>query len=65
MDRKKKKREVCIDCEETTGNYYAVPTNRGNIIKCANCYELWITRSVRASYGSNNNNTGKPTKWED
>lgn len=47
MDKKKKKIEVCIDCEKTTDNYYKIPTNRGLIVKCDNCYELWVLRSSR------------------
>jgi hypothetical protein len=64
MDKKKKKRHICIDCEEKTSNFYTIPTNRGNIIKCAGCYELWVMRSTRASYGSNNG-AGKTNNWEE
>ena len=64
MDKKKKKRHICIDCEEKTSNYYKIATNRGNIIKCAGCYELWVMRSTRASYGSNNG-AGKTNNWEE
>jgi len=35
MNKKKKKREK------------RVQTNRGDICKCANCYELWILREAR------------------
>lgn len=42
-----KKRETCIDCDCETDDFYKIPTNRGNIVKCANCYELWILRSTR------------------
>ena len=63
-DKKKKEKLKCIDCEQKSSDYYTVPTNRGNIIKCAKCYELWIWRSTRMSYGSINN-IGKSTNWDD
>ena len=50
MNKKNKKPEKkvqCIDCDQTTSDYYVVQTNRGDICKCANCYELWILRSSR------------------
>jgi hypothetical protein len=50
MNKKKKKREKrvqCIDCDSPTEDYYVVQTNRGDICKCANCYELWILREAR------------------
>jgi len=56
MSEKKKKKKkpesnikVCIDCDCETDDYYKIQTNRGNIIKCAECYELWILRSTRMS----------------
>jgi len=39
---------VCTDCEQETDDYYAIPTNKGNIFKCAPCYELWYSRKNRA-----------------
>ena len=45
--KKKKKIETCIDCDQPTDDFYKIPTNRGNIVKCANCYELWILRGTR------------------
>ena len=56
MDKKKKKRKkipTCIDCNEETNNYYRVQTNRGDIIKCRDCYELWLIRENRANWFSN------------
>jgi len=47
MTKKEKKKVKCIDCDKETGNYYNIPTNRGYISKCKECYELWICRSVR------------------
>ena len=44
---KKLKKEICIDCDSETGDYYRIQTNRGYVAKCANCYELWILRSSR------------------
>lgn len=48
---KKKEKLKCIDCEELSDDYYQIATNRGHIIKCAECYELWLWRSARVSYG--------------
>jgi formylmethanofuran dehydrogenase subunit D len=47
--KKKKTTETCIDCNMPTDDYYKVPTNRGDIVKCANCYELWVLRSARGT----------------
>ena len=44
---KKRKKQICIDCDEVTRDYYPMSTNRGKIYRCANCYELWLTRSTR------------------
>jgi hypothetical protein len=41
-------KDKCIDCNEDTVNYYKIPTNRGNIIKCRDCYELWVLRGSRS-----------------
>lgn len=41
------KKQNCIDCDKKTDNYYSIPTNKGNIYKCRDCYELWITRTTR------------------
>ena len=57
-DKKKRKKLKCIDCDQRTDDYYKIATNRGDIIKCNDCYELWVWRSVRMNYTSNNN-TGK------
>ena len=46
---KKKEKLKCIDCEELSDDYYQIATNRGHIIKCAKCYELWLWRSTRMS----------------
>ena len=46
---KKIKKEICIDCDCETTDFYRIQTNRGYIAKCANCYELWILRSSRIS----------------
>lgn len=43
----KQKKQICIDCDKKTDNYYSVSTNKGNIYKCRDCYELWITRTTR------------------
>ncbi len=48
---KKKEKLKCIDCEELSDDYYQIATNRGYIIKCVECYELWLWRSSRVSYG--------------
>lgn len=50
MGKKSKKKEKiveCIDCECETDDFYRIQTNRGDIIKCSKCYELWILRSSR------------------
>ena len=47
--KNKKPIETCIDCNLCTDDYYKVPTNRGDIVKCVNCYELWILRSSRGA----------------
>lgn len=47
MDKKNKKTEICIDCENKTQNFYKISTNRGDIVKCRDCYELWIARTTR------------------
>jgi hypothetical protein len=49
MEEKKKKTEkkLCIMCECETNDFYKIPTNKGHVIKCADCYELWILRSTR------------------
>tara|TARA_R110000851_G_scaffold66379_1_gene150167 strand:- start:1664 stop:1876 length:213 start_codon:yes stop_codon:yes gene_type:complete len=49
---KKKKEFECIDCEEITSDYYTIQTNKGNIYKCAACYEDWTRRMVRSQYAS-------------
>ena len=41
------KKQICTDCDKKTENYYMIPTNKGNIYKCRNCYEVWITRTTR------------------
>lgn len=54
MDKKKKKiqkKVECIDCKKKTTDFYKIPTNKGGIHKCANCYELWILRSTRSYAG--------------
>lgn len=50
-EKKIKKKFECVDCKKKTNDYYKIPTNKGGIYKCANCYELWIVRSAR-SYAS-------------
>lgn len=40
---------MCIDCEQQTSNFYKIQTNRGDVVKCRNCYELWILRTTRYS----------------
>jgi len=49
--KEKKKKEMpckcCIDCDESTNDYYPVFSNRGTIHRCVRCYELWLTRSTR------------------
>mgnify|MGYP003110445697 CR=1 FL=1 len=48
-DKKKKEVLICIDCDEKTTDYYKISTNKGHIVKCAKCYELWMTRLVRSN----------------
>ena len=68
--RKKKKEKLqCIDCDKETSDFYKIPTNRGNIIKCAKCYELWMSRTTRANYGStpsgrSEENRGWGRRWD-
>ncbi len=57
MDKKKKKTEICSDCENQTQNFYKIPTNRGDLIKCRNCYELWVLRGTRKNSTPNPNIT--------
>jgi len=52
-EKKNKKIFECIDCNQNTSNFYKVQTNRGDIIKCRNCYELWLLRENRANWFSN------------
>ncbi len=47
--KKKTKNLVCIDCEGKTSNFYRIQTNRGDVIKCHKCYELWILRTGRTN----------------
>ena len=50
MIKKKKKNKnalECIDCNKETTDYYKIATNKGHIVKCAKCYELWMSRMVR------------------
>jgi len=63
-NKKEKKKQICIDCKEETSDYYKVPTNRGNIIKCAKCYELWIWRSTRLNWNFGGN-SGKTNHYDD
>lgn len=57
MEEKKKKIEKkivdCILCNCQTSDYYRIPTNKGYVHKCANCYELWVLRETRQATGSN------------
>lgn len=56
--REKNKKEFeCIDCEETTSDFYIVQTNKGNIYKCSNCYEDWMRRMTRSQYSCHQANT--------
>ena len=50
-NNKKKENLICIDCKKETSDFYKVPTNRGDVAKCANCYELWIIRTTRFNQG--------------
>jgi hypothetical protein len=38
---------VCTDCDKKTNDFYKIPTNKGDIVKCAPCYELWYSRKNR------------------
>ena len=51
MDKKKQK-EVCIECEGKTDDYYPVSTNRGRVFRCTECHEQWVRNSVKI-YTSN------------
>jgi len=44
---KQEKKTICIDCNIETSDFYKIQTNRGDVSKCKNCYELWIIRSTR------------------
>ena len=55
-NNKKKKNCICIDCAKETSDFYKVPTNRGDVAKCSNCYELWIIRSTRFNLTSPKSN---------
>jgi len=46
-NKKDKKKLQCIICDCMTDDYYKIPTNKGHVVKCAECYELWILRSTR------------------
>ncbi len=46
-DKKQKKKLQCILCDCYTDDFYKIPTNKGDIVKCAECYELWILRTTR------------------
>ncbi len=55
MNKKNKKTEICCDCSGETQDYYKVATNRGDIVKCKNCYELWVLRGTRKNSTPNPN----------
>ncbi len=55
MSKKNKKTEICTDCENGTQDFYKISTNRGDIVKCRNCYELWILRGTRKNIAPNSN----------
>lgn len=44
---KKKTIEKCIDCGEKTTNFYVSSINKGKIIRCAECHELSVIRSIK------------------
>lgn len=54
-----KKTQECIDCNEDTNDFYRVATNRGDIIKCRDCYELWVLRTNRANWYNTSQQNGR------
>lgn len=53
---------TCAECERKTSKFYPIPTNKGKIYKCDDCYELDMTRSMRIEHTKNPNATSKHYK---
>lgn len=56
-NKKTEKKIICMDCKVETHDFYSIQTNRGDVEKCANCYELWIIRSTRYNQTDKNRPT--------
>ena len=46
----KKQYIKCLDCGKKTDDFYPLPSNRGKLYKCKNCYELSLSRGSRSEY---------------
>ena len=42
----------CSICEENTENYYVIKTNKGDIYRCAECFEIMYMRQQRDEYSN-------------
>ena len=42
----------CIDCTDTTSNYYVIKTNKGDVYRCEKCYEVSFMRKHRDEYAN-------------
>lgn len=49
----------CHVCEKSTSDFYVIKTNKGNLYRCASCFETLFSRQQRDEY-SNHPTTFKP-----
>jgi ribosome-binding protein aMBF1 (putative translation factor) len=47
-----KEKNECHVCGEETSDWYVVKTNKGNLYRCAECYELMYMRQQRYDYAN-------------
>ena len=53
------KKTECHHCGKDTSDYYVIKTNKGNMYRCAKCFEVLFCRQQRDDY-SNQPSTFKP-----
>ena len=46
---------LCHNCEELTDDYYVIKTNKGDLYRCAECFEIIYSREQRDTYANNFN----------
>mgnify|MGYP001188504844 FL=1 len=56
------KRHKCLDCNNPTGNYYVIKTNKGDLYRCSKCYEIYYMRNQRDEYSNYNDNLQQAKK---